>query len=57
MTATALRQHREAVLRVAEIPGFGVDSAQQIIAEMGVDAEAFPSAGQFTSWAGLLKRP
>ena len=53
MTATALRQHREAVLRVAEIPGLGVDSAQQLIAEMGVDAEAFPSAGQFISWAGL----
>ena len=39
--------------RVAEVPGFGVDSAQQLIAEMGADAEAFASAGQFTSWAGL----
>lgn len=53
MIATALKQHQDAVIRVAEIPGFGVDSAQQLIAEMGVDAEAFPSAGQFTSWAGL----
>lgn len=53
MTAAALKQHQDAVIRVAEIPGFGVDSAQQIIAEMGVDAESFPSAGQFTSWAGV----
>ena len=53
MTAVALKQHQNAVIRVAEIPGLGVDSAQQLIAEMGVDAEAFASAGQFTSWAGL----
>jgi len=53
LTAAALKQHQDAVTRVAEVPGFGVDSAQQLIAEMGADAEAFASAGQFTSWAGL----
>ncbi len=53
MTATLLKQYQEAVVRVAEIPGFGPDSAQQIIAEMGADAEAFPSAAEFASWAGL----
>ena len=53
LVATQLKKHEEAVIRVAEIPGFGVDSAQQIIAEMGVDAEAFPSAAQFASWAGV----
>lgn len=53
MAASALKQHQDAVMRVGEIPGFGVDSAQQLIAEMGSDAEAFPSAGQFTSWAGV----
>jgi len=53
MVATALKQHEDAVIRVAEIRGFGVDSAQQIIAEMGVDAESFPSASQFASWAGV----
>jgi transposase len=52
MMATALKQHEDAVTRVAQMPGFGVDSAQQIIAEVGVDAESFPSAGQFSSWAG-----
>jgi len=53
VTATALKQHQEAVIRIAEIPGFGVDSAQQLIAEMGVEAEAFASAGHFTSWVGV----
>ncbi len=38
--------------RLAEVSGFGVDSAQQLIAEVGVLADAFPSAGQFSSWVG-----
>ena len=53
MIATELQRHQDAVVRVAEIPGFGVDSAQQLIAEVGVDAEAFSSARRFSSWAGL----
>jgi transposase len=53
MIAAALKQHQDAVVRLAEVPGFGVDSAQQLIAEIGVDAEAFPSAGEFASWAGM----
>lgn len=52
MSATALKQHQDAVVRLAKAPGFGVESAQQMIAEVGVDAEAFPSAGEFASWAG-----
>jgi len=38
---------------VAELPGLGADSAQQIIAEVGTDAETFPSAAAFRSWAGV----
>jgi len=53
MIADALKQHQDAVVRLAEVPGFGVDSAQQLIAEIGVDAEAFRSAGEFASWAGM----
>jgi transposase len=53
LAATALKKHADAVIRVAEIPGFGPDSAQQIIAEIGADASAFPSAGDFASWAGV----
>jgi len=52
MIAQALKPHQEAVARLAEVPGFGVDSAQQVIAEVGVHAKTFPSAAQLTSWVG-----
>ena len=38
--------------RLAEVPGLGVDSAQQIIAEVGAAAATFPSAKQLSSWVG-----
>lgn len=53
MSATALKKHQDAVVRLAKVPGFGVDSAQQMIAEVGMDAEAFSSAGEFASWVGV----
>jgi len=40
------------VIRLAEGPGLGVDSAQQVIAEVGVQAGSFASAGELTSWVG-----
>jgi transposase len=52
MAAGALKKHEDAVIRLAQTPGLGVDSAQQIIAEVGVDAKAFLSAAQFASWVG-----
>jgi transposase len=52
MIARALKPHQEAVIRLAEVPGFGVDSAQQVISEVGVQASTFPSAAQLTSWVG-----
>jgi transposase len=42
--ANLLSQHQDAVQRLAEVPGLGVDSAQQIIAEVGPTAVTFPSA-------------
>jgi len=51
--AAALQAHQDAVLRLAQVPGLGAESAQQLIAEIGVDAEAFPSAGEFASWVGV----
>src|SRR6516162_2312956 len=42
--AKLLSAHEQAVKRLAEIPGLGVDSAQQIIAEVGPQAATFPSA-------------
>jgi len=50
--ASLLRQHQDAVERLAEVPGLGVDSAQQIIAEVGATAATFPAAKNLVSWAG-----
>jgi transposase len=50
--ANLLSQHQGAVQRLAEVPGLGVDSAQQIIAELGATAATFPSAKQLSSWVG-----
>ncbi|HEX2713822.1 MAG TPA: transposase, partial [Candidatus Acidoferrales bacterium] len=52
MIAQAMKPHQETVMRLAEVPGFGVDSAQQVIAEVGVKASTFPSAAEFASWVG-----
>jgi len=51
--ASQLSQHHDAVERLAEVPGLGVDSAQQIIAEVGPTATTFPSAKQLSSWVGV----
>ena len=53
MAAAAMRPYEDAVVRLAAVPGFGPDSAQQILAEVGAQAQSFPSAAQFASWAGL----
>jgi transposase len=62
----ALRAYNDAVVRLAEVPGFppqrrrpvagdpglGPDSAQQIIAEVGPEAASFPSPQELSSWVG-----
>jgi transposase len=50
--ASLLREHQDAVQRLAEVPGLGVDSAQQIVAEVGAKAATFPSAKNLVSWVG-----
>jgi transposase len=50
--ASLLREHQEAVQRLAEVPGLGVDSAQQIIAEVGAQAATFASPKNLSSWVG-----
>ena len=49
----ALQEHQDAVKRLAEVPGYGMDSAHQVIAEIGPTAATFPSAGQLCSWVGV----
>lgn len=50
--ATLLGTQQDSVKRLAEVPGLGVDSAQQIVAEMGAKAATFASAKELSSWAG-----
>jgi len=50
--ARLLSAHQEAVQRLAGVPGLGVDSAQQIIAEVGATAATFPSPKHLASWVG-----
>lgn len=50
--ACLLRPHQIAVERLARVPGLGVDSAQQIIAEVGPTAATFTSAKRLASWVG-----
>src|SRR5439155_5354561 len=38
--------------RVAEVPGLGGDSAQQVISEVRPQASTFASAAELTSWVG-----
>ncbi len=50
--ATLRGPHPDQVQRLAEVPGLGVDSAQQIIAEVGAAAATFPSERDLSSWVG-----
>ena len=50
--ASLLRPHEDQVKRLAEVPGLGVDSAQQIVAEVGATAATFPSEKHLSSWVG-----
>lgn len=52
MIAQALKTHQETVIRLAKVSGLGVNSAQQVIAEVGVEASAFEAAGNLSSWVG-----
>jgi transposase len=50
--AGLLSEHHNAVQRLAEVPGLGVESAQQIIAEVGAKAATFARAKNLVSWVG-----
>jgi transposase len=50
--AALLEPYHDQVQRLAEVPGLGPDSAQQVMAEVGATAGTFPSAEQLASWVG-----
>ena len=51
--AYTTEQYIVAVKAIEAIPGIGWISAEQIIAEIGVDMTRFPTAHHLCSWAGL----
>jgi transposase len=46
-----VRPFEEALERVDEVPGLGRRTAEELLAEIGVDMSRFPSAAHLASWA------
>jgi transposase len=53
LVAAQMQPYQDAVTRLIEIPGIGPEAAQEILAEIGPEAAAFPSAAQLASWMGV----
>ncbi len=51
--AEAMKEHIAALHRLSKIPGVDLYSGQELLAEIGPKAAAFPSAEQFASWVGV----
>jgi transposase len=49
----AMAPFAEAQARLMTIPGVGRQAAEVIVAEVGADMAAFPTAGHLASWAGV----
>jgi transposase len=48
-----MQEYQEVIQRVAEVPGFGPDSAMQMMAEVGPKAAEFRTAKKLSSWVGV----
>ena len=53
LCAAHMQAHQDAVVRLIAVPGIGAEAAQEIVAEIGPAAAAFPSAAQLASWIGV----
>lgn len=51
--AVVMQAHMAAFCRLCQIPGVQMEAAQELLAEVGPGAAAFPSAEQFASWVGV----
>lgn len=51
--AERMQPHAAAVERLIEVPGIGAEAAQEILAEIGPTAAAFPSSAHLASWIGV----
>jgi transposase len=54
--AAMCEPYERQVARLDAIPGFGVTTAQDLIAETGIDMSVFPTAGHLASWARQVPR-
>jgi transposase len=48
-----MENYDTAIRALDEIPGIGIESAQTILAEIGLDMSRFPTAAHLASWCGL----
>jgi transposase len=55
-TAVLCEPYERQVAQLDGIPGFGVTTARDLIAEIGVDMTVFPTAGHLCSWARVAPR-
>jgi len=53
LLAEAMQEHTATLLRLSKVPGVDVYAAQELLAEIGPTAAAFPTAEQFASWVGV----
>jgi transposase len=51
--ADHLQPHAEPLQRLLSVPGLGVTSAQEILAQLGPTAQPFPSPAHLASWVGV----
>jgi transposase len=51
--ALAMKDHVATLHRLGKVPGIDLHAAQELLAEIGPGATAFPSGEQFASWVGL----
>jgi transposase len=54
--AVLCEPYERQIAQLDGIPGFGVTAAQDLIAEIGTDMAAFPTAGHLCSWARVAPR-
>jgi transposase len=54
--AVLCEPYEHQIAQLDGIPGFGVTSAQELIAEIGVDMTVFATAGHLCSWARVAPR-
>jgi transposase len=51
--AKVMKDHVAVLCRLSKMPGVDLHAAQELLAEIGPRAAAFPSAEQFASWVGV----